>query len=58
MNKKYMTAKESLVRGKRDDGKELKPGTAVFKVNGTNYPGKHMPGMLAKFRSEASLNMI
>lgn len=37
MYKKYMTAKGNLVKGKRDDGKELKPGTAVFKVNGTNY---------------------
>ena len=46
------------MRGKRDDGKELKPGTAVFKVNGTNYPGKHMPGMLAKFRSEGLFDIV
>ncbi len=37
MYRKYMTTKGALVKGKRDDGKELKPGTAVFKVNGTNY---------------------
>ena len=27
---KYCTAKGELVKGKRDDGKELKPGTAIF----------------------------
>lgn len=27
---KYCTAKGELIKGKRDDGKELKPGTAIF----------------------------
>ena len=30
---KYCTAKGELISGKRDDGKELKPGTAVFTHN-------------------------
>lgn len=30
---KYCTAKGTLVNGKRDDGKELLPGTAVFKYS-------------------------
>lgn len=35
---KYMVAKGKLLNGKRDDGKTLKPGTAVFKVkNITDY---------------------
>lgn len=34
---KYMTEKGTLTNGKRSDGQELKPGTAVYKVSGTNY---------------------
>lgn len=30
---KYCVAKGALVKGKRDDGKELKPGTAIFTHN-------------------------
>lgn len=30
---KYCTAKGELIKGKRDDGKELKPGTAIFTHN-------------------------
>lgn len=38
MYKKYTTARGKLVSGKRSDGKELLPGTAVFKVqNGDDY---------------------
>ncbi len=37
MWKKYMVAKGALSKGKRTDGQELKPGTAVFKNSGTNY---------------------
>ncbi len=37
MWKKYMVAKGTLKNGRRDDGQDLKPGTAVFKVSGTNY---------------------
>ena len=37
MWKSYMTAKGALSKGRRTDGQELKPGTAVFKVSGTNY---------------------
>ena len=37
MWKKYMVAKGALSKGKRIDGQELKPGTAVFKNSGTNY---------------------
>ena len=37
MWKSYMTAKGALSKGKRTDGQELKPGTAVFKNSGTNY---------------------
>lgn len=36
MWKKYCTAQGKLVNGKRDDGKELKPGTAVFVLKGTS----------------------
>lgn len=39
---KYATSKGKLVKGKRDDGKDLKPGTAVFLVNGTD---RHHVGM-------------
>ena len=34
---KYMTEKGTLTNGNRSDGQELKPGTAVYKVSGTNY---------------------
>ena len=34
---KYMTEKGTLINGKRSDGQVLKPGTAVYKVSGTNY---------------------
>jgi len=37
MWKKYMVAEGALKNGRRNDGQELKPGTAVFKVSGTNY---------------------
>ena len=37
MWKKYMVNKGALAKGKRIDGQELKPGTAVFKNSGTNY---------------------
>ena len=37
MWKSYMTAKGALAKGKRTDGQELKPGTAVYKNSGTNY---------------------
>ena len=37
MWKKYVVAKGALSKGKRTDGQELKPGTAVFKNSGTNY---------------------
>ena len=39
MWKKYCTTKGKLINGKREDGKELKPGTAVFmcKANSTDY---------------------
>ena len=37
MWKSYMTAKGALSKGRRTDGQELKPGTAVFKNSGTNY---------------------
>ena len=30
---KYCTSKGELIKGKRDDGKELKPGTAIFTHN-------------------------
>lgn len=30
---KYCTAKGELIKGKRDDGKDLKPGTAIFTHN-------------------------
>lgn len=33
---KYCVAQGKLVNGKRDDGKELKPGTAVFVLKGTS----------------------
>ena len=33
---KYCTAQGKLVNGKRSDGQTLKPGTAVFKLKGTN----------------------
>lgn len=33
---KYCTAQGKLVNGKRSDGQVLKPGTAVFKLKGTN----------------------
>ena len=34
---KYTMQKGNLVKGKRSDGQELKPGTAVFKVKGSDY---------------------
>ena len=34
---KYTTSKGTLSKGKRTDGKELLPGTAVFKNRGTDY---------------------
>ncbi len=34
---KYTTAKGMLNKGKRTDGQELKPGTAVFKVRGDDF---------------------
>lgn len=34
---KYTTNKGKLVKGAREDGEPLKPGTAVFKVKGTDY---------------------
>lgn len=34
---KYTTDKGKLLNGRREDGKQLKAGTAVFKVNGTDY---------------------
>ena len=34
---KYTTKKGELSSGKRTDGEKLKPGTAVFKVKGTDY---------------------
>lgn len=34
---KYTTNKGTLEGGKRTDGKQLKPGTAVFKVRDTDY---------------------
>ncbi len=34
---KYCTVKGSLANGKRTDGGELRPGTAVFKLKGTDY---------------------
>lgn len=34
---KYCTDKGKLVKGKREDGKTLKPGTAVFVWNGSTY---------------------
>lgn len=37
MWKGYMTNKGNLSSGKRTDGKELLPGTAVFKVDGDDY---------------------
>ena len=37
MWKKYMAARGALTDGKRTDGRDLKPGTAVFKAKGTNY---------------------
>ena len=37
MYNKYCTAKGKLSKGKRTDGKELKPGTAVFVWNGSRY---------------------
>ena len=37
MWKKYMVSKGALAKGRRTDGRELKPGSAVFKVSGTNY---------------------
>ena len=38
MWKRYCTANGKLNKGKRSDGKELKPGTAVFQCrNGTDY---------------------
>ena len=33
---KYCVAQGKLINGKRDDGKELKPGTAVFVLKGTS----------------------
>lgn len=36
MWKKYCVSQGKLVNGKRDDGKELKPGTAVFVLKGTS----------------------
>ena len=33
---KYCTAQGKLIGGKRSDGKELKPGTAVFVLKGTS----------------------
>ena len=37
MYRRYMTARGRLVNGRRGDGGELKPGTAVFKVRGSSY---------------------
>lgn len=35
--KSYLQSKGELNNGKRTDGKELRPGTAVFRKNGTDY---------------------
>ena len=37
MYRKYCTAKGELKKGKRTDGQELRPGTAVFVWNGKKY---------------------
>lgn len=37
---KYCTSKGELIKGKRDDGKELKPGTAIFTHKVTKKNGK------------------
>ena len=39
---RYCTAKGELINGKRDDGQELKPGTAVFTYNKTKKNRGHV----------------
>ena len=39
---KYCTAKGELIKGRRDDGKELKPGTAIFTHNTTTGKRGHV----------------
>lgn len=43
MFKKYCTSTGELLGGKRTDGKELKPGTSVYKYNKTE--GYHHVGL-------------